>query len=276
MKDEVELVRWRGGRSWEECSDQRVVTSKTLGWEGEGRLWDAELQVRKELSDGKGEWMLLCEWKLIMIFTLFSISMVFSLHQKKRRKKKGQNTLSKIQLLPDPHSSSGFTVLLKSMSKYFWKVWAFSFAWCVVLCLLIQLCPTLCGPMDCSLPGSSIHGDSPGKNTRVDCHDLLQGIFPTQGLNPGLPHCRQILYHLNHQGNPSPVQWHINRHKYLWGRQGGKFTEHTCSISRTWLLRHFPFPVNRGYGSVTWLGFRATIQPNNPIPGHISRENHNS
>ena len=191
-------------------------------------------------------------------------------------KKKGQNTLSKIQLLPDPHSSSGFTVLLKSMSKYFWKVWAFSFAWCVVLCLLIQLCPTLCGPMDCSLPGSSIHGDSPGKNTRVDCHDLLQGIFPTQGLNPGLPHCRQILYHLNHQGNPSPVQWHINRHKYFWGRQGGKFTEHTCSISRTWLLRHFPFPVNRGYGSVTWLGFRATIQPSNPIPGHISRENHNS
>ena len=130
---------------------------------------------------------------------------------KKKEKKKGQNTLSKIQLLPDPHSSSGFTVLLKSMSKYFWKVWAFSFAWCVVLCLLIQLCPTLCGPMDCSLPGSSIHGDSPGKNTRVDCHDLLQGIFPTQGLNPGLPHCRQILYHLNNQWNPSPVQWHINR-----------------------------------------------------------------
>ena len=87
MKDEVELVRWRGGRSWEECSDQRVVTSKTLGWEGEGRLWDAELQVRKELSDGKGEWMLLHEWKLIMIFTLFSISMIFSLHQKKRKKK---------------------------------------------------------------------------------------------------------------------------------------------------------------------------------------------
>ena len=44
-------------------------------------------------------------------------------------------------------------------------------------------------PMDRSPPGSSVHGDSPGKNTGVDCHALLQGIFPTQGLNPGLPHC---------------------------------------------------------------------------------------
>ena len=36
----------------------------------------------------------------------------------------------------------------------------------------------------------------------MDCHALLQGIFPTQGSNPGLPHCRQILYHLSHQGSP--------------------------------------------------------------------------
>ena len=45
-------------------------------------------------------------------------------------------------------------------------------------------------PMDCSLPGSSVHGDSPGKNIRVSCHALLQGIFPPQGSNSGLPHCR--------------------------------------------------------------------------------------
>ena len=44
--------------------------------------------------------------------------------------------------------------------------------------------------------------DSPGKNTGVCCHSLLQGIFPTQGSNPGLPHCRQTLYHLNQQGSP--------------------------------------------------------------------------
>ena len=45
--------------------------------------------------------------------------------------------------------------------------------------------------------------DSPGKNTGVGCHFLLQGIFPIQGLNPGLPYCRQILYHLSHQGSPN-------------------------------------------------------------------------
>ena len=42
--------------------------------------------------------------------------------------------------------------------------------------------------------------DSPGKKIGVGCYSLLQGIFPTQGLNPDLPHCRQILYHLSHQG----------------------------------------------------------------------------
>ena len=44
--------------------------------------------------------------------------------------------------------------------------------------------------------------DFPGKNTGVDCHSLLQGIFPTQGSNPGFPHSRQILYHLSHQRSP--------------------------------------------------------------------------
>ena len=51
---------------------------------------------------------------------------------------------------------------------------------------LLQSRLTLYDPMDDSLPGSSVHGDSPGKNTGVGCHSLLQGIFPTQGLNPGL------------------------------------------------------------------------------------------
>ena len=107
-----------------------------------------------------------------------------------------------------------------------------------------QLCPTLCDPMDCSLPGSPVHvilqarilekrtgqlfpspralpnprieprfpalqGDSspfdlPGKpkNTGVNSHFLLQGIFPTQGLNSGLLHYRRILYQLRYQGSP--------------------------------------------------------------------------
>ena len=65
-----------------------------------------------------------------------------------------------------------------------------------------QSCPILCDPVGCSLLGSSVHGDSPGKNAIVGCHALLQGIFPTQGSNPGLWHCRRILYHLSHQGIP--------------------------------------------------------------------------
>ena len=70
------------------------------------------------------------------------------------------------------------------------------------VCLVAQLCLTLCDPVECSLPSSSVHGDSPGKNTGVGCHALLQGIFPTQGSNPGLPNCRRILYCLSHQGSP--------------------------------------------------------------------------
>ena len=66
------------------------------------------------------------------------------------------------------------------------------------VCLVFQLCPTLWDLMDYSPPGSSVHGDSSAKNTGVGCHALLQGIFPTQGSNPDLPQCRQILYHLSH------------------------------------------------------------------------------
>ena len=75
-----------------------------------------------------------------------------------------------------------------------------------VPCLVAQSCPTVCNPTDCSPPGSSVHGDSPGKNIGVGCHAFLQGIFPTKGLNPRLPHCRQILYHLSHQGSPKILE----------------------------------------------------------------------
>ena len=140
------------------------------------------------------------------------------------------------------------------------------------VCLVTQLCQTLCNPTDCSPPDFSVHGilqarilervafpfskgssapsdrtqvsriadrfftiwstkwkkvkslshvrlfaipwtvacnrllcpwDFLGKSTRVSYHFLLQGIFPTQGWNPGLPNCRQTLYHLSHQGSPA-------------------------------------------------------------------------
>ena len=141
--------------------------------------------------------------------------------------------------------------------------------------LVSQSCPTLCNPMDCSPPGSSVHGilqarilewvaissfrgsapylavlpfiaslatskvkvkslspvwlfatswtvayqllcpwDFPSKNTGVDCHFLLQEIFQTQGLNPGLPRYRQTLYSLSHLGYPrKPHQGKSISHK---------------------------------------------------------------
>ena len=49
--------------------------------------------------------------------------------------------------------------------------------------------------------------NSPGQNTGMGSHSLLQEIFPTQGSNPGLPHCKQILYRLSHQWSPKPGQY---------------------------------------------------------------------
>jgi len=66
-----------------------------------------------------------------------------------------------------------------------------------------QSCPTLCNPMDARLLRP---WDFLGKSIGVGCHFLIQGTFPTQGLNPGLPHCRQTLYCLSHQGSPYHIK----------------------------------------------------------------------
>ena len=65
-----------------------------------------------------------------------------------------------------------------------------------------QLWPTLCDPHGLYSPGNS-----PGQNTGMGSLSLLQGIFPTQGSNPGLPHCRRILYRLSHQESPRILEW---------------------------------------------------------------------
>ena len=62
-----------------------------------------------------------------------------------------------------------------------------------MLCWVTQSCLTLCDPIDCSPPDSSLHGDSPSKNTGVAWHFFLQGSFLTWGLNWGLHHCRHSL-----------------------------------------------------------------------------------
>ena len=58
---------------------------------------------------------------------------------------------------------------------------------CVCECLVTQSCPTLCDPIDCSLPGSSVHADSPGKNTGMGFLALLQGDIPNPGIKPRSP-----------------------------------------------------------------------------------------
>ena len=68
--------------------------------------------------------------------------------------------------------------------------------------LVAQPCLILCGSMHCSPPGSSSWG-SPGRNTGAGRHSLLQGILRTQRSNPGLLHCRRLLYPLSHQGSPN-------------------------------------------------------------------------
>ena len=64
---------------------------------------------------------------------------------------------------------------------------------------VIQSYPTLCDPMDSTW-------NSPGQNTGLGSLSLLQRIFPTEGLNPGLPHYRQILYQLSHKGSPRMLE----------------------------------------------------------------------
>ena len=68
--------------------------------------------------------------------------------------------------------------------------------------LVSQSCPTLCNPMDCSLPGSPVHGISQARILRVGCHFLLQGIFLTQGLNLHLLSSQAIIFTTAPPGKP--------------------------------------------------------------------------
>ena len=137
-----------------------------------------------------------------------------------------------------------------------------------MLCLVAQSCPILCDPMDGSPPGSSVHADFPGTNTGVGCYTLLQGIFPTQGSNPSLLHCRQILYHLNHQGSPRILQWVA----YLFSR--GIFPTQVDSLPSeppgkpVYLFRF-------GFGSATDLHFTVEVWRGQELIWGNKRKNQN-
>ena len=107
-----------------------------------------------------------------------------------------------------------------SMALSFWNLHSSEEEWvwinkcikqsqlCVCVCVCVTWsCLTLRDPMNCNSPGPRLlcPWNSPGKNTGNGCHFLLQWIFLTQGLNPGLLHCRQTLYHLRQQGCPITI-----------------------------------------------------------------------
>ena len=94
---------------------------------------------------------------------------------------------------------SKVNLLYKYMYPLFLTLFPYKPLQCI-WCLVAQSCLTLCNPMDCSPPGSSVHGILQARILAWVA--ILQGIFLTQGSNPGLLHCRQILYHLSHQGSP--------------------------------------------------------------------------
>ena len=105
--------------------------------------------------------------------------------------------------LSDSHSSTCLVSLaLSQFESFIIERSSVCVCVCVCVCVLVtQSCPTVCNPVDCSPLGSSVHGILQARILE-GCHFLLQGIFPTQGLNSGLLHCWQILYHLSHQGSP--------------------------------------------------------------------------
>ena len=113
------------------------------------------------------------------------------------------------------------------------SIWDYSFVTRVnnVLCLVTQSYPTLCASIDCSLPGSSVHRNSQGKNTRVGCHALRQGIFPIPAYNPGLSNCRWILYCLSHQGSPRILEW-VAYHFFRGSSQPRNGTGVSCIAGR--------------------------------------------
>ena len=102
-----------------------------------------------------------------------------------------------------------------------------------------QSCLTLSDPMDYS------SWDSPGQNTGVGSFSLLQGIFPTQGSNPGLSHYRWILYQLSHKGSLSILEWvaYPFSSGSSWPRNR---TGVSCIAGRfftTWAMREVPPPA---------------------------------
>ena len=78
---------------------------------------------------------------------------------------------------------------------------------CVVLRLVAQLCQTLCDPMDCSPPGSSVRVIFQARILEWVAMPSSRGSSQPRDRRAGLPHCTQILYYVSHQGRPRILEW---------------------------------------------------------------------
>ena len=124
--------------------------------------------------------------------------------------------------------------------------------------------------------------DSPGKNTGVGCQALLQGIFPIQGSNPGLLHCRQILYHLNHREATMEVislycrlyqLFASHTSELFWSQKSSNTLMAFLSVSLCAFFSHQHVPVHQGlscpsglashYGNCVHLASDGCIPPPN-------------
>ena len=76
-----------------------------------------------------------------------------------------------------------------------------------MLCLVAQSCPILCSPVDCSHPGSAVHGILQERILEWVAMSSSRGSSQPRGSNLDLPHCRRILYHLSYQGSPRILEW---------------------------------------------------------------------
>ena len=137
-------------------------------------------------------------------------------------------------------------------------MWLWSGPRCVYSCMLcvcvcVYVCVCVC--VRCSVMSDSLRPtrplcswSSPGKNTGVSSYFLLQGIFLTQGLNLGIPHCRQILYHLNHQES----QWVYTLMGILW----------TVAMKwRYWLVYHECWNDKRSQHLWQWVSSGSDFAP---------------
>ena len=120
-----------------------------------------------------------------------------------------------------------------------------------------QSCPTLCDPLDYK------PWNSPGQNNRACKLPLLKGIFPNRGPNPGLPHCRKILYQLSHKGSPRILEWvaypfssgsSLPRNRTRVSCIANRFFTNRA-IREAWLqCRGFGFNPMQGFGFNPWSG----------------------